>query len=50
MRTSGREVDIEHFGNNSKVQQVHRIGDQADMSEKPDQDLRTFTDTFEFGQ
>lgn len=50
MRTAGREVNVKHFGNNRKVQQVHGIGDQADMSEKPDQDLRAFADTFEFGQ
>jgi len=50
MRAAGREVGVEYFGNDSKVQKIHGIGDQADMSEKPDQDLRAFADTFEFGQ
>jgi hypothetical protein len=50
VRTPGREVCIENFGDDSQVQQVHGIGDQADVSKKSYQYLRPFPDAFEFGQ
>jgi len=48
--TAGREVNEKHFRDDGKIQQVHRVGNQADMGEESDQYFRPFFDTFEFRQ
>ena len=50
MWAAGREINDQEFGDYRQVQQVHRIGDQADMGEKPYEDLRAFPDTVKFWQ
>ena len=45
-----REINDQDFGDYRQVQQVHRIGYQADMGEKPYEYLRSFSNAVKFWQ
>jgi hypothetical protein len=46
----GRQVYGKHLGNDCQVKQIHGIGDEAYVGEKPDQYFGAFPDAFEFGE